>query len=1025
MLEARIVELAIPTYERGPDDPRPPLTFGGARAGRRPPFPYAMQDDIDIATMRFDPERRYRAVILGNGLLEATVVPDMNGRLYSLRDLRTGREIFYRNHVVKPALVALRGAWISGGVEFNFPTLGHTVSTVSPVAFGLERRDAEVAVWVGDLDRSTRQRWRLRMSLGEGRAALDTRLELSNPNLWRERLYYWENAAVPAADDLRFVCRCDWTVGAESRPFPIRDGKDVSLHVHNPNPCDHFGYRSHADFFGAHYASKRCGTYHVAPRIEAPGQKYFTWGTREDNKIWEGYLTDADGQYVEIQSGILESQWFTGWLDPMQTIRTEGSWFGVADCPELTWANARLGVAVEEEAQGNALTLHSVDLAEEVTLVVRRGHETTERTVRLRPGHAAEMLPFPDVPCQVEVRDRTGRLLLAESWAGAGSRGLAADRPADPPVQWGMRARTQPAARAAENEVKYHRWETAEEALAKHADTIPEHDAMRVRAEIALKTADWPQAWKLARAVAERDPEDHPAHAIAMVAALGRLRAGEQTAFHDVLDHVLVIRNDGRYAAAASLALGEAALLAKRPLDARDALERAVRQAPSIPRAAWLLAAARLACGERPDIAALVRDALAGCEQCPVLATEAFLELLFAWWRADCRACLVQALPLAPQPDHPVLRLLAGTPAADLPLHGVVPARWEEAELLRQAGDNPAWQYLLAVWEIENARTPQALARLAKVASVPSPVRWLAHAALADHAAHVVRRPQEAVVHLEAALPERPDDHRLLCWLDDTLREMQDVPRRRERWTAVSAPLRQRGDIVFRLARLALDEGRGADAATMLLGQRFSVYEGGTAVRRIYVDARLVAGLGALAAGDLATAAAHCQAVLEYPENLGAASYLGEHSRLARFLLGAAAQRSGQPDKAREWWQDVLNRSGGTTAYTVGGEDAASTLRDDERLAVWLSAKALGHDTEAARTVATTEAPRSEDALRAGLAACVRTGDRRPDWEATALASYPCSPVLRILVGLAALPDTAERQPRTQPSPGPAPSGPT
>ncbi|MBT7300311.1 MAG: DUF5107 domain-containing protein [Victivallales bacterium] len=1010
MLDLRTVELVIPTYERGPDDAIPPLTFGGARRGRRRPFPYAMQDDIDIATMRFDPQRRYRAVVLNNGLVEAIVLPEMNGRLYSLRDLRTGREMFYRNQVVKPALVALRGAWISGGIEFNFPTLGHSVSTVSPVAFGVERGTDEIAVWVGDLDRGTRQRWRVRLSLKEGRAALDTRVELSNPNLWRERLYYWENAAVPAGGDMRFVCQCDWTVGASSQPFPRRDGKDVSLHVNNPNPCDHFGYRSHADFFGAHYGDGRCGTYHVAPRIEAPGQKYFTWGTREDNKIWEGYLTDADGQYVEIQSGILETQWFTGWLDPLQTLRTEGSWFGVSDCPELAWANSRLGVAVQEREDGVALSLHSVDLAEEVTAVVRAGGQVAESSICLCPGQAVSLPVLPPDPFQFEVRSRSGRLLLAEAWSGPGTRGLAATRPTEPPAQWGMQARSQPAARVAESEVKYHRWESAQQALTKHAASVPELDATRVQAEIALKTAAWGRAWELSRAVTEGDSEDHLAHAFAMVAALGRLRAGDGHAYYDAYDHALVVRNNSRYAATASLVLGEASLLAGRPLDAAIALERAVAQAPDSREARLLLAAARRACGEDDmDVPALVQQELMGCDGNPALAAEAFLELVFVWWRAGCGDCLAEALPLAPEPDHPAVRLLTG--AAPLEAGGVL-SRWEEADLLRQAldrdGEQPAWNYLLAVWEVENARVQQGLARLAGIAARDSGVSWLAHCVLADHAAHVAGQPEAAVVHLEAVLAARPEDHRLLCWLDDLLRGLQDLPSRRERWASVSPALRQRGDIVFRLARLALDEGRGADAAAMLLAQRFSVYEGGTSIRRLYVDALLVAALAALVRQDSAAAAGHCRAVLEYPENLGAASYLGEHSRLVRFLLGEIASRSAQTDKAEEWWRDVLARSGGSTAYTVGGEDAAGKLRDDERVAVWLSAERLGENPTGTAIPIPTEKPASEGALRAALVASIRTGSRNPDWECLALASYPCSPLLRILVGLASVPPREE-----------------
>ena len=41
-------------------------------------------------------------------------------------------DFFYRQHVIKPALVGLLGPWISGGVEFNWPQ-HHRPSTYMPV----------------------------------------------------------------------------------------------------------------------------------------------------------------------------------------------------------------------------------------------------------------------------------------------------------------------------------------------------------------------------------------------------------------------------------------------------------------------------------------------------------------------------------------------------------------------------------------------------------------------------------------------------------------------------------------------------------------------------------------------------------------------------------------------------------------------------------------------------------------------------------------------------------------------------
>jgi hypothetical protein len=52
---------------------------------------------------------------------------------------------FYRQHVIKPALIGLIGAWISGGAEFNWP-LHHRPSTFMPVDYTIEEKTKTVAL---------------------------------------------------------------------------------------------------------------------------------------------------------------------------------------------------------------------------------------------------------------------------------------------------------------------------------------------------------------------------------------------------------------------------------------------------------------------------------------------------------------------------------------------------------------------------------------------------------------------------------------------------------------------------------------------------------------------------------------------------------------------------------------------------------------------------------------------------------------------------------------------------------------
>jgi Domain of unknown function (DUF5107) len=48
------------------------------------------------------------------------------GRLWSLVHKPTGRELLHRNPNFWPANLALRNAWVAGGVEWNLGTIGHS-----------------------------------------------------------------------------------------------------------------------------------------------------------------------------------------------------------------------------------------------------------------------------------------------------------------------------------------------------------------------------------------------------------------------------------------------------------------------------------------------------------------------------------------------------------------------------------------------------------------------------------------------------------------------------------------------------------------------------------------------------------------------------------------------------------------------------------------------------------------------------------------------------------------------------------
>lgn len=140
--------LSIPTYELGPPNPYPAL-LDWQRRKWRPVYPYPFLDSL--TNKRTD--KTYKAVYLENEYLRVSVLPELGGHVYEIFDKTNKREVLYSNPVVKYAMVAIRGAWVSGGIEWNFPD-GHTLTTVSPIDYSMRMEpDGSAAVAVGDTER--------------------------------------------------------------------------------------------------------------------------------------------------------------------------------------------------------------------------------------------------------------------------------------------------------------------------------------------------------------------------------------------------------------------------------------------------------------------------------------------------------------------------------------------------------------------------------------------------------------------------------------------------------------------------------------------------------------------------------------------------------------------------------------------------------------------------------------------------------------------------------------------------------
>jgi len=289
-------------------------------------YPYSDPDPVP-AMSRFYPyfrydgftdkpiQKKWKVVELSNEYLQILILPEIGGKVWAAIDKTTGKPFIYFNHVIKFRDVSMRGPWTSGGMEANYGIIGHTPNCFSPVDYLVRHnRDGSASCIVGVLDLLTRTTWRLEVNLPPNQACFSTRSLWHNASAWDQAYYTWMNVGIKAAGNLQFIHPGTHHIGHDGRahewPIDRRDGRDLSWYEHN-----NFGsYKSYhvlgrlAEFFGGYWHDEDFGMAQCARYGDKPGRKVWIWGLSREGMIWEDLLTDADGQYVEVQSGRLFNQ---------------------------------------------------------------------------------------------------------------------------------------------------------------------------------------------------------------------------------------------------------------------------------------------------------------------------------------------------------------------------------------------------------------------------------------------------------------------------------------------------------------------------------------------------------------------------------------------------------------------------------------------------------------------------------------------------------------------------------------------
>ncbi|MBO5199846.1 MAG: DUF5107 domain-containing protein [Clostridia bacterium] len=367
---AEKVRQVIPTYIPKKANDLPMFfenkPYQGA-SGRLYPIPYS----DGITDEKKDVE--YEVYNLENEYIKTQVLPEIGGKILRGYDKVGSHDFIYYNEVIKPALVGLAGAWISGGIEFNWPQ-HHRPTTFMPLEAVIEENpDGGKTVWTGEVEPFGRMKGMAGITLDAGRSYIKAKIRVYNRTAMPQLFMWWANLAVPVNDDYRtvFPPDCEWVndhdrravlewpiakgVYKTARPYDFGEGTDLSHYSAVKVPSSYLISQGQTDmdFIAGYDVGINKGIATVANHHISPGKKMWHWGIGDFGDMWCNNLTDENGPYIELMTGVYtDNQPDFTWIAPYETREFEQYWYPIRDIGEVKNASIDAAVNMEKREEG-------------------------------------------------------------------------------------------------------------------------------------------------------------------------------------------------------------------------------------------------------------------------------------------------------------------------------------------------------------------------------------------------------------------------------------------------------------------------------------------------------------------------------------------------------------------------------------------------------------------------------------------------------------------------------------------------
>lgn len=392
-VQVRREPTVIPTYEPAAPDPNPMFlekrVYQGS-SGKVYPLPFI--DRISETPT----DKTWDAIYLENEFVSLMMLAEIGGRIHAGKDLTNGYDFFYRQSVIKPALVGLAGPWASGGVEFNWPQ-HHRPATFMPTDVHIEHGDdGSVTVWMGDHEPMNRMKGMHGVCLHPGRSVIELKVRLYNRTPYTQTFLWWANIATRVHQGYKSFFPPDAHMVADhakraTSSYPLCEGfyygvnygergrsgvpvdelpsdflpansggegpmyapNDLSWYANIPVPTSYMCMGTAEDFFGGYDYFAKAGLLHLADHHIAPGKKQWTWGNHEFGYAWDRNLTDTDGPYIELMAGVYtDNQPDFSFIAPGETKTFSQFWYPYQEIGAVSYANLDAALSLVETEEG-------------------------------------------------------------------------------------------------------------------------------------------------------------------------------------------------------------------------------------------------------------------------------------------------------------------------------------------------------------------------------------------------------------------------------------------------------------------------------------------------------------------------------------------------------------------------------------------------------------------------------------------------------------------------------------------------